>query len=63
MHVIIGGAHNGKREFVQELLTELNEEDISWYEGEIPNPGTDAVVLAGIENWLAQCELSEEKAI
>jgi adenosylcobinamide kinase / adenosylcobinamide-phosphate guanylyltransferase len=59
MHVIIGGAHNGKREFVRKLLS---EEDISWYEGEIPAPGNDAVVLAGLENWLAHCELSEEKA-
>lgn len=59
MHVIIGGAHNGKRAFVRNLLS---EEDISWYEGEIPSPGNDAVVLAGLENWLAQCELSEEKA-
>jgi adenosylcobinamide kinase / adenosylcobinamide-phosphate guanylyltransferase len=59
MHVIIGGAHNGKREFVRKLLS---EEDISWYEGEVPAPGNDAVVLAGLENWLAQCELSEEKA-
>jgi adenosylcobinamide kinase / adenosylcobinamide-phosphate guanylyltransferase len=59
MHVIIGGAHNGKRAFVRKLLS---EEDISWYEGEIPAPGNDAVVLAGLENWLAQCELSEEKA-
>jgi adenosylcobinamide kinase / adenosylcobinamide-phosphate guanylyltransferase len=59
MHVIIGGAHNGKREFVRKLLS---EEDISWYEGEIPAPGNDAVVLAGLESWLAQCELSEEKA-
>jgi adenosylcobinamide kinase/adenosylcobinamide-phosphate guanylyltransferase len=59
MHVIIGGAHNGKRAFVRKLLS---EEDISWYEGEIPAPGNDAVVLAGLESWLAQCELSEEKA-
>ena len=63
MHVIIGGAHNGKREYVRRLLTELNEEDVGWYEGEIPDPGKDAIVLAGIDNWLAQCELSEEKAI
>jgi adenosylcobinamide kinase / adenosylcobinamide-phosphate guanylyltransferase len=59
MHVIIGGAHNGKRAFVRKLLS---EEGISWYEGEIPAPGNDAVVLAGLENWLVQCELSEEKA-
>ncbi|QUW21132.1 bifunctional adenosylcobinamide kinase/adenosylcobinamide-phosphate guanylyltransferase [Sporosarcina sp. Marseille-Q4063] len=59
MHVIIGGAHNGKREFVRKLLT---EEDITWHVGEIPEPGNDTVVIAGLENWLAQCELSEENA-
>ncbi|MBO1913576.1 bifunctional adenosylcobinamide kinase/adenosylcobinamide-phosphate guanylyltransferase, partial [Microvirga sp. 3-52] len=63
MHVIIGGAHNGKRAFVQKLLSKQHAEGVSWHEGEVPAPGKHAVVIAGLENWLAQCELSEEKAI
>ena len=64
MHIYLGGAHNGKRAFVRNLL--LNE-DVEWFEGELPDKGVHPtnpkVVVAGIENWLAKSELAEEQAI
>ncbi len=63
MHVFIGGAHNGKRAYVKELLKAQGRTDIQWVEGRLPLPGTEPVVIAGIEQWLAQCGLSEEQAI
>lgn len=64
MHIYLGGAHNGKRAFVRNLL--LNE-DVEWFEDELPDKGVRSsnkkIVSAGIENWLAKSELSEEQAI
>lgn len=64
MHIYLGGAHNGKRAFVRNLL--LNE-DVEWFEDEIPDKevrsSNKRIVSAGIENWLAKSELSEEQAI
>ena len=63
MHVFIGGAYNGKRDYVRKLLKAEGKDDIRWVEGELPSPGTEPVVIAGIERWLAQCGRSEEQAI
>ncbi len=63
MHIIIGGAHNGKRAYVKTLLEKQQKNSVQWCEGEIPSIGSEPLVLAGIEKWLEQCGLSEEEAI
>lgn len=63
MHVIIGGAHNGKRAYVKKLLEEQGNGDVQWFEGELPKPGSESVVFAGIEKWIEQCGLGEQEAI
>ncbi len=64
MHIYIGGAHNGKRQFVRE---QLSQEEVEWFEGELPklNQIVDdkKIVIAGLENWLAKTDLNEEQAI
>ena len=63
VHVIIGGAHNGKRTYVKTLLKEQGNNNVQWFDGELPNPGSENIVLAGLEKWLEQCGLSEQEAI
>ena len=63
MRVIIGGAHNGKRTYVKTLLEEQGNYNVQWLDGELPSPGSEGIVLAGIEKWLEQCGLGEEEAI
>lgn len=63
MRVIIGGAHNGKRTYVKMLLEEQGKDNVQWFDGELPSPGSENIVLAGIEKWLEQCGLGEEEAI
>ena len=60
MHVYIGGAHNGKRNYVR---SKIQDENVQWFEGELPGQGTNKVVIAGIENWLATTEMSEVEAV
>ena len=33
MHVYIGGAHNGKRDYVKNLLTAQGKDNVQWFEG------------------------------
>ena len=70
MHVFIGGAHNGKRDYVKRWLTERGKRNVQWFEGNCPdasnpvNPdATQTIVVAGIEKWLAETKLSEEAAV
>ena len=63
MRVIIGGAHNGKRAYVKTLLFDQENSDVQWFEGELPSPGSEKIVVAGLEKWLAKADLSEEDAI
>src|SRR3954452_23781570 len=70
MHVFIGGAHNGKREYVKKWLTEQGKHNVHWLEGNClgdchpDNSGTiQTTVVGGIEKWLAETDLSEEAAI
>lgn len=62
MRVFIGGAHNGKRDYVRNLLKD-EERTIQWFDGVLPNFENEEVVVAGLEKWLAQCGLNEEEAI
>jgi len=63
MRIYFGGAHNGKRQYVRNLLQDEGQLHVQWIESELPTPGTNPVVIAGIENWLAKTNLSEEEAI
>ena len=48
MRIVFGGAFNGKRQYVKE---HMGLESIAWLEGELPNPGDNAVI-AGLEHWI-----------
>lgn len=48
MHIVFGGAFNGKRKYVKE---QMNPELGRWLEGELPAPGEPAVI-AGLEQWI-----------
>ncbi len=70
MHVYIGGAHNGKRNYVNNVLTEQGEHNVHWIEGNemgdihpVNSNSIRTVVIAGVEKWLAETDLSEEAAI
>jgi len=70
MHVYIGGAHNGKREYVRNWLTEHGVENVQWVEGkclgnrlEVDAEVIQTTVIAGVEDWLAETDLSEQAAI
>ena len=60
MHIIIGGAHNGKRDYVRAMLA---DQEVQWFEGVLPAHNAGKIVIAGIEKWLAETELSEADAI
>lgn len=62
MHIFIGGAYNGKREYVKQWL-DGQEVKFKWFEESLPEVGKEAVVIAGIENWLAKSNLKEQHAI
>lgn len=49
MHIVFGGAFNGKRQYVKELV---GDREAVWYEGELPKEGGRLIVAAGVENWV-----------
>ncbi|AQQ54310.1 bifunctional adenosylcobinamide kinase/adenosylcobinamide-phosphate guanylyltransferase [Planococcus lenghuensis] len=51
MHIIFGGAYNGKREYVKRQLTGCR---YSWYEGKLPDKADGLPVIAGVEQWIKQ---------
>lgn len=38
MYVILGGAHNGKRKYVEKVIAQLPEKELIIYEGYLPQP-------------------------
>jgi adenosylcobinamide kinase / adenosylcobinamide-phosphate guanylyltransferase len=65
MRVFIGGAFNGKRAYVKQLVS---EQDVQWIEceevGELPDAISKTIVLAGIESFVEeQLERPEEIVI
>lgn len=62
MHIIIGGAYNGKREYVRTMLAGRK---VEWQEvGHSYNSDAiQTIVISGIEKWLAETDLSEAEAI
>lgn len=57
MHIVFGGAFNGKRQYVKE---HMEVESIVWLEGELPEPGDDAVI-AGLEQWIRK-QLAQQRS-
>ncbi|WKA57908.1 bifunctional adenosylcobinamide kinase/adenosylcobinamide-phosphate guanylyltransferase [Planococcus shenhongbingii] len=49
MHIVFGGAFNGKRQYVKELL---ENRKYVWYEGKLPDQAASFLVIAGIEEWV-----------
>ena len=45
------------------FLAEQGNDNVQWFEDELPPPGSEKVVVAGLEKWLAKTDLSEEDAI
>ncbi|MFD1205670.1 MULTISPECIES: bifunctional adenosylcobinamide kinase/adenosylcobinamide-phosphate guanylyltransferase [Sporosarcina] len=64
MHVVVGGAHNGKRAYVRELIG-TDEDYLFADRPEMIDalPDCEKVVVANIEEWLLQTKLSEAEAI
>jgi adenosylcobinamide kinase / adenosylcobinamide-phosphate guanylyltransferase len=54
MHIVIGGAFNGKRAYVKQRW------HASWYDGALPETANGTVVIAGIEGIL-QAHLEEDE--
>jgi adenosylcobinamide kinase / adenosylcobinamide-phosphate guanylyltransferase len=49
MHIVFGGAFNGKREYVKE---QLKNQKVSWYEEALPETVSSLAVVAGVEKWV-----------
>ncbi|TWT27621.1 bifunctional adenosylcobinamide kinase/adenosylcobinamide-phosphate guanylyltransferase [Planomicrobium sp. CPCC 101110] len=49
MHIVFGGAFNGKREYVRE---QLGNQEVSWFEGVMPERSPLFTVIAGVEKWV-----------
>ncbi|MFF3101025.1 bifunctional adenosylcobinamide kinase/adenosylcobinamide-phosphate guanylyltransferase [Viridibacillus arvi] len=56
MHVFIGGAYNGKRDYVRKWLEEQGKKDVAWLESELPTavPEASTIVVSGLENFVAK---------
>lgn len=63
MRVVIGGAHNGKRDYVKQQLAKEKNSAVEWIENRLPTAGHTFVVVSGLEKWLGDFKGSEEEAI
>lgn len=48
MHIVFGGAFNGKREYVSGRVSQR----AAWFEGVLPDPSAPATVTSGLEQWV-----------
>src|SRR5690606_30204442 len=64
MHIFIGGAHNGKREYVRAMLA---GEETEWIEAgdlsRLPQPPSGRIVLAGLEAYISANHHDEAAAM
>lgn len=64
MHLFIGGAHNGKREYVRAMLA---GEETEWIEAgdlsRLPQPPSGRIVLAGLEAYISANHHDEAAAM
>ncbi|HEX5564221.1 MAG TPA: hypothetical protein VFX34_04615, partial [Sporosarcina sp.] len=63
MRVVIGGAHNGKREYVKRILKDEPNQWVDCSVGDLEIPTGCKVVVDRIEHWLARAELPEAEAV
>ena len=68
MHIFIGGAYNGKHEYVKRWLKEQEVDDVEWYVGQFPKAPTSQVVVVSkleeaIKPFLENDEVSLAKQI
>ena len=49
MHIVFGGAFNGKRQFVRNLIA---GRDVEWHDGELLVAAGNSAVIAGMEKWV-----------
>lgn len=68
MHIFIGGAYNGKHEYVKRWLKEQEIDDVEWYVGQFPKSPTSQVVVVSkleeaIKPFLENDEVSLAKQI
>lgn len=63
MRVIIGGAYNGKRDYVKQQLAKENRTAVKWVEGELPAAGSAFIVVSGLEKWLANFKGDDAEAV
>lgn len=65
MHIFIGGAYNGKRQFVENWLKEIGVTNVGLYDGVIPKdviPGK-TIVIRHLEFLLREFDLSDEVSV
>ncbi len=65
MHIVFGGAFNGKRHYVKD---QLHNKEACWHEGVLPQalPSGSIAVIAGLEHWVKkqlEQKLSEQQII
>ncbi|MGG2110884.1 bifunctional adenosylcobinamide kinase/adenosylcobinamide-phosphate guanylyltransferase [Lysinibacillus pakistanensis] len=62
MHVFIGGAYNGKTDYV---MTLLEGQEAVLVDGYLPEsiPECDVLVIKGLEKWLVTQNLEEDEAL
>lgn len=60
MHVFIGGAYNGKTDYV---MTLLGDQEVVLVDGYLPKsiPVCDVLVIKGLEKWLVTQNLEEDE--
>ncbi|TWT03496.1 bifunctional adenosylcobinamide kinase/adenosylcobinamide-phosphate guanylyltransferase [Planomicrobium sp. CPCC 101079] len=60
MHIVFGGAFNGKREYVKALL---GNQEVFWLEAAMPARSSLCTVIAGVEKWVkTQLEAEQSEA-
>ena len=64
MRVFVGGAFNGKRAYVKQLV---KNQDVQWIEcagvGDLPEPEAQTIVLAGVESFVEQHLIRTEEVV
>ncbi|WP_432363617.1 bifunctional adenosylcobinamide kinase/adenosylcobinamide-phosphate guanylyltransferase [Sporosarcina sp. UB5] len=63
MRVVIGGAYNGKRDYLKKMLADVPHEWVDTSCGKLEIPAGGIVVIDRIEHWLAKTELPEAEAV
>lgn len=51
MHIVFGGAYNGKRKYVKQQLADCR---YNWCEGQLPDEADGLTVIADVEQWIKQ---------